>query len=573
MKYFLAIDFGNAYTKAVYASVPEIGKEPVIRYVNIRKSNDIEGKKVFSHIMCSTAGRYGLDVPSGDLILSLKDNKNPSASHNFCRDNHHVLFGIFIRDVITMIRNNHADDIFAGRNEVALFITVPELWGEDEKIRFKSLVEQSSGLKAEGVMDECDAAYCCWTDETFSSGTVLVVDYSADAIDFALMEGGLRKYNMSIGYGAGKMDDILMEIYGSSDAYKKTMTLALTSLKKNCNTWIDLEPWLKTSIRKSREQAYNVSDDYISGNWRMDEATGLDEDHNIIFEYEFIESCLNSYKEQVRNGMEAVRDQISGMLGGKSPDSVILCGGGANMSWVRALVRDVWKDSERIVMGEYPSYMAAEGILQYALGLENNRLKIKKLLSEQNCYAIYEECDKLAKEESIRDFFHCILRKAFDSGQRNTEALLDVLLKSVDDLSHNIDFTVTFKKKFQINLSIRINHVISDIVADVWGENSRTHVDMSKIYSFPFLMGELRISPDDIQRAKFKMFMELKIMDFLRLTGIDRPSIKEYADAMVTGFSKASLIPFIRISDNDLKSIIIEEVMRIFNKKLLFKKY
>ena len=183
-----------------------------------------------------------------------------------------------------MIRNNHADDIFAGRNEVALFITVPELWGEDEKIRFKSLVEQSSGLKAEGVMDECDAAYCCWTDETFSSGTVLVVDYSADAIDFALMEGGLRKYNMSIGYGAGKMDDILMEIYGSSDAYKKTMTLALTSLKKNCNTWIDLEPWLKTSIRKSREQAYNVSDDYISGNWRMDEATGLDEDHNIIFE-------------------------------------------------------------------------------------------------------------------------------------------------------------------------------------------------------------------------------------------------------------------------------------------------
>ena len=162
----------------------------------------------------------------------------------------------------------------------------------------------------------------------------------------------------------------------------------------------------------------------------------------------------------------------------------------------------------------------------------------------------YEGCERLTKIVSEPDSG---MYEAINKGIRMAKGDIVGLLHS-DDFFYD-------------------SHVISDIVADVWGENSRTHVDMSKIYSFPFLMGELRISPDDIQRAKFKMFMELKIMNFLRLTGIDRPSIKEYADAMVTGFSKASLIPFIRISDNDLKSIIMEEVMRIFNKKLLFKKY
>lgn len=380
MKYILGIDFGDGETVACYAPVSQ---NTGLQYAKIKNSTDINGRKINSLVMRSPDGKYGISLSRGKLFLSFKKYFYDSNGLTEDQRNKQLLaFEFFIRDVFSLIKKNHAEDIFQPGNEVEVCIAAPTNWPPEVKSEYRRFVTDAIGQDVKWVINESDAAYFS-KKSGYSGDVVLVIDYGSSTIDFTLMENG-KKLNvdtLSTNFGASQIEESILLDYQtgkeSAAQFSQMMGLAKSSLEKWGNQHIDIIGNLKLSIRKAKESAYteistNLDDYpnmYICGSVVMRHFTGIDEDRKIKFEYDYKESKLQNYKDKVKECFQKVKEKAEELLSGKKVDRIILSGGGSIMPWVEMEAKEVWGDSVEIVMDTEPSFVVAKGIVNYALEL------------------------------------------------------------------------------------------------------------------------------------------------------------------------------------------------------------
>lgn len=380
MKYILGIDFGDGETAACYAPV---SRNTGLQYAKIKNSNEINERKIISFVMRSPDGKeYGISLPVGKLLLSFKKYFYDSNGLTEDQRNEQLeAFKSFIRDVFGLIRKNHAGDIFNPENDVEVCIAAPTNWPQEVKSGYRRFVADAIGQDVKWVINESDAAY--FSKKSDYSKVVLVIDYGSSTIDFTLMVNG-KKLNidtLSTNFGASQIEEsILLDCQTgekSAAQFSEMMRSAKSSLEKSGNQDIDIIGYLKLSIRQAKELAYTKISAHIDkypnmnirGSWVLGEETGIDEDYNIVFNYSYKESKLQSYKDKVKESFQNVKEKAEELLSGEKVDRIILSGGGSIMPWVEMAAKEVWGDSVEIVVDTEPSFVVAKGIVNYALEL------------------------------------------------------------------------------------------------------------------------------------------------------------------------------------------------------------
>lgn len=407
----LGIDFGAGETAASSALLTTSGKW-TIKCVNIRVSEYSQARKIPSVIMRQPDGSYSISAERGQLILSFKgrvvlpeDKINDETQLARQR-----AFHAFIRDVYNLIRNNNKS-FFDGDDDVVLYVAAPTRWSEEDKRNYKKFVEDATKCNVGWIINESDAAFFCKSDLEATSGTTLIVDYGSSTIDFTLMKNGHKVNidNLSTDFGAGEIEDIVLLDYKNSNevsSYKEMYSQAKESLKNSGKRDIDdITSFLKLSIRKSKEEFYtdyptnpDYKKQYFRFTWRLSEATGIEADKAIKFEYSFKEQKLAPYKDKVKDAFSTVYGRISELKDIGQPECIILTGGASIMPWVEGTVKSVWGDTVRIISDSHPDYVVANGIVSYAKAefeckeevqkifdewMQTSRENVKKILYEQ----------------------------------------------------------------------------------------------------------------------------------------------------------------------------------------------
>ena len=468
------------------------------------------------------------------------------------------------------------NDIFKedGSN-VDLYIAAPTKWSDEEKFDYKTFIETALGRKIGWIINESDAAFFSKRDADCKR--VLVIDYGSSTIDYTLVIDN-KKVNLddsSNNLGAQAIENTIFDVYRKTDDYKENYAKAVSALQEIGCTHVNVDSFIKFQIRKAKEVSYTNSQPYLDFSFQLRHIFPQCkpvEFHQDLFDFE---TLFEDYKKSVIDNFKQLKTRIYGILKDDKLDKIILSGGASIMPWVKEGIASIWGNDIKLVIDSAPSYVVSNGIVKYALAQEKCKIKIREYLDKVDLMSIYTECDESATHESIEKFLPPVLNDYVnDPNPLTANDLLDRMINFFQKQPKDSAYQGFFRNSITIKLQGEIDAILRDSLKNVFGyelpAGEKIEIFLPEVpltvYKIETMTSVVLMWMQDAVHGKINMSKERKKVETWK-----KGSRKDLADACLTNAKQLQISYEDTTFVDQLKQMIYDKTIEIFNKKQLFK--
>ena len=275
-----------------------------------------------------------------------------------------------------------------GNYNFDLCIACPTKWSADEQrgyLGFFNDALRPKGIAVYSLISEGEAAYFSQFSKGDVDKNVLVIDYSADTIDYTLVRNGIISSANSWSnsqLGASQMErdivNYLMEAPDFDEKLERTL-LACQSTGNSQYTKAKILDLLTFEVKIAKELTFeeerypNLRTRLFSMAEQCGDYFAEDPpfDNTTFFIRGNLEEISQKYRNAIYEDFTMLKNRVGDVLQGGQLDKIILCGGASVMDWVYETVEDVFGTKVKITRDYHPSFAVAKGLALYGVWRQN----------------------------------------------------------------------------------------------------------------------------------------------------------------------------------------------------------